>query len=157
MGSAGAAPACPIGQGASAEVEQAAVDRRDPVADPNRRAVARCARLLRPLALDLWPVQRAGILAALQGCTDAAGKIGWTVSMNSTIVRPHQHAAGAHRDGHLQKEPPGGVHGEPADHALGRSHGGLTTKTHLPCEQGSKLLAAVGDCLPCRMYGQGMR
>jgi transposase len=85
----------------------------------------------------------AHILAALQACADAAGKIGWTVSVDSTIARAHQHAAGARRQGHLQKEPPGGVHSEPADHALGRSRGGLTTKTHLACEQGRKLLAAV--------------
>ncbi|MFI6537055.1 IS5 family transposase, partial [Nonomuraea sp. NPDC050547] len=45
--------------------------------------------------------------------------------------------------GHTQKEPPGGVHSEPADHALGRSRGGLTTKTHLACEQGRKVLAMV--------------
>ncbi|WP_406066480.1 IS5 family transposase [Micromonospora sp. NBC_00860] len=44
-------------------------------------------------------------------------------------------------DGHLQKEPPGGVHDEPADHGLGRSRGGLTTKTHLACEQGQKVLS----------------
>jgi transposase len=32
---------------------------------------------------------------------------------------------------------------EPDDHALGRSRGGLTTKLHLACEQGQKLLALV--------------
>lgn len=32
---------------------------------------------------------------------------------------------------------------EPADHGLGRSRGGLTTKTHLACEQGRKPLAIV--------------
>ncbi len=32
---------------------------------------------------------------------------------------------------------------EPADHALGRSRGGLTTKTHLACEQGQKPLSVV--------------
>ncbi|WP_203756879.1 IS5 family transposase, partial [Actinoplanes cyaneus] len=45
--------------------------------------------------------------------------------------------------GHLQKEPPGGVHTEPDDHALGRSRGGLTTKTHLACEQGQKVMAFI--------------
>ena len=46
--------------------------------------------------------------------------------------------------GDLQKEPPGGVRAtEPNDHALGRSRGGLTTKTHLACEQGQKALAVV--------------
>jgi transposase len=32
---------------------------------------------------------------------------------------------------------------EPADHALGRSRGGLTTKLHLGCEQGQKPLSLV--------------
>ena len=81
------------------------------------------------------------ILAAVQAVADAAGGIVWDVSIDSTISRAHQHAAGARHDGHLQKEPPGGVQDEPADHALGRSRGGLTTKTHLACEQGQKVLA----------------
>jgi transposase len=45
--------------------------------------------------------------------------------------------------GDLQAEPPGGVDVEPADHALGRSRGGLTTKLHLSCEQGQKPLSIV--------------
>ena len=32
---------------------------------------------------------------------------------------------------------------EPADHALGRSRGGLTSKLHLACEQGQKMLTVV--------------
>jgi transposase len=35
------------------------------------------------------------------------------------------------------------VQTEPADHALGRSRGGLTTKLHLSCEQGQKPLSVV--------------
>jgi transposase len=83
------------------------------------------------------------ILSALQAAGDAQGRIGWTVSVDSMTSRAHQHAAGARRDGHRQKEPPGGVHDEPADHALGRSRGGLTTKTHLACEQGQKVLSLI--------------
>jgi transposase len=45
--------------------------------------------------------------------------------------------------GDLQAEPSGGVRDEPADHALGRSRGGLTTKLHLSCEQGQKPLSIV--------------
>jgi transposase len=45
--------------------------------------------------------------------------------------------------GDLQKEPPGGVDTEPADHALGRSRGGWTTKLHLGCEQGRKPLSVL--------------
>jgi transposase len=44
----------------------------------------------------------------------------------------------------LQQEPPGGAAGvEPADHALGRSRGGWTTKLHLGCEQGRKPLSIL--------------
>jgi transposase len=50
---------------------------------------------------------------------------------------------GCAEKGDLQKEPPGGVAVEPADHALGRSRGGLTTKLHLGCEQGQKPLSLV--------------
>jgi len=83
------------------------------------------------------------ILAALQGRADAAGLITWDVSVDSTVARAHQHAAGARRRGDLQAEPPGGVADEPADHGLGRSRGGLTTKVHLACEQGQKPLSVV--------------
>jgi transposase len=83
------------------------------------------------------------MLARLQARADAVGLIDWTVSVDSTVSRAHQHAAGARRDGQAQKEPPGGVQTEPGDHGLGRSRGGWTTKTHLACEQGRKLLAAV--------------
>ncbi|MFC7708177.1 IS5 family transposase, partial [Micromonospora lupini] len=85
----------------------------------------------------------ARVLAGLQAAADTAGRIDWTVSVDSTISRAHQHAAGARRDGDRQKEPPGGILSEPADHALGRSRGGWTTKTHLACEQGRKVLATV--------------
>jgi transposase len=86
----------------------------------------------------------ARILAALQGRADALGLISWDVSVDSTIARAHQHAAGARRCSDAQVEPPGGVAGaEPDDHALGRSRGGLTTKLHLACEQDRKVLAFV--------------
>jgi transposase len=95
--------------------------------------------------------QRAGvwqqIVTGLQAQADAAGLITWEVSVDSTIARAHQHAAGARRDGDGQLEPPGGDRPdgaqEPADHALGRSRGGLTTKIHLACEQGQKPLSMV--------------
>jgi hypothetical protein len=32
---------------------------------------------------------------------------------------------------------------EPVDHGLGRSRGGLTTKLHLACEQGQKVMSLV--------------
>jgi transposase len=75
------------------------------------------------------------LVTALQALADARGLIAWDVSVDSTIVRAHQHAAGARRDR--------AVLGEPADHALGRSRGGWTTKLHLACEQGRKLMSVV--------------
>jgi transposase len=85
-----------------------------------------------------------GILTGLQTVADAAGLITWDVSVDSTIARAHQHAAGACGKGDQQKQPPGGIAGvEPADHALGRSRGGWTTKLHLGCEQGRKPLALL--------------
>lgn len=64
----------------------------------------------------------ARILTGLQALADAAGLITWDVSVDTTIARAHQHAAGAPKREDLQAEPPGGVGGvEPVDHALGRS------------------------------------
>ena len=42
-----------------------------------------------------WPK----MLAALQGRADAAGLITWDVSVDSTVARAHQHAAGARKRG----------------------------------------------------------
>ena len=83
------------------------------------------------------------ILTGLQGRADAAGLITWDVSVDSTVARAHQHAAGARRRGDLQAEPPGGLEAEPAAHGLGRSRGGLTTKVPLACEQHQKPLSVV--------------
>jgi transposase len=88
--------------------------------------------------------QRAGrwtaVVTGLQALAQEAGLIEWTVSVDSTINRAHQHAAGARRHPEQQKQPP---IGEPADHALGRSRGGLTTKVHLAAEQRRKTLAST--------------
>ncbi|MFF2721090.1 hypothetical protein [Streptomyces sp. NPDC058011] len=51
---------------------------------------------------------------------DAAGPITWEVSIDSTIRRAHQHAAGVRRDGKAQQEPPGGIRNESGGHGLGR-------------------------------------
>ncbi|MFD7749024.1 IS5 family transposase [Streptomyces sp. NPDC059698] len=65
-------------------------------------------------------------LRALRAEKDAAGNIQWLISVDSTIVRAHQHAAGGKR---------GWSTGDEAgDHALGRSRGGLSTKVHLACD-----------------------
>ncbi|MEV7281687.1 IS5 family transposase [Streptomyces sp. NPDC093111] len=78
------------------------------------------------------------VLTRLQSLADAKGAITWDLSVDSTVCRAHQHAAGARKQGDLQKEPPGGVFTEPGDHGLGRSRGGFTTKLHLAVEQGQK-------------------
>ncbi|MFD3586841.1 IS5 family transposase [Streptomyces sp. NPDC058683] len=83
------------------------------------------------------------IFTALQTRADAKDLITWDINVDSTIVRAHQHAAGARKGGDLQKEPPGGVAVEPDDHGLGRSRGGLTTKVHLGVEQGQKPMSIV--------------
>jgi transposase len=79
--------------------------------------------------------QKAGvwdhILAGLQRRADADGRLDWTLHfVDSTVVRAHQHAAGAKG-------------GDPAKEALGRSRGGFTTKVHLRCERGGKPMVWV--------------
>jgi transposase len=95
----------------------------------------------------------ARVIAGLQAAADASGLICWQVNVDSTICRAHQHATGARRQGGRQRELPGGIGpAEPADHGLGRSRGGLSTKIHLACKQGQKPLAVIitagqgGDC-----------
>ncbi|MFJ6438887.1 IS5 family transposase, partial [Streptomyces sp. NPDC091416] len=83
------------------------------------------------------------IFTRLQSLADAEGAITWDLSVDSTVCRAHQHAAGARKQGDLQKEPPGGVFTEPGDHGLGRSRGGFTTKLHLAVEQGQKPMSIV--------------
>ncbi|MBC9730391.1 hypothetical protein [Streptomyces sp. TRM68367] len=46
--------------------------------------------------LGVWT----GLLTKFQARTNARGRIGWTVTVDSTVCRTHQHAAGARRDGH---------------------------------------------------------
>ncbi len=83
------------------------------------------------------------VLTRLQSLADARGAIVWDLSVDSTVCRAHQHAAGARKQGDLQKEPPGGLFAEPGDHGLGRSRGGFTTKVHLAVEQGQKPMSIV--------------
>jgi len=103
-------------------------------------------------------------VTALQARADAAGLITWDVSVDSTVARAHQHAAGARRDGDQQREPPGGAGAAgPADHGLGRSRGGWTTKVHLACEQHQKPLSVLvtagqrGDSPQFRAVLEGIR
>ena len=48
----------------------------------------------------------ARILTALQAAADAAGRIVWDVSIDSTVARAHQHAAGARKRGTFRPNRP---------------------------------------------------
>ncbi|GHA80001.1 hypothetical protein GCM10010305_24180 [Streptomyces termitum] len=52
-------------------------------------------RLIRWAVDDTWGCVFAALLAAADGADD----IGWTVSVDSTVCRAHQHAAGARKKG----------------------------------------------------------
>ncbi|ALO13581.1 Transposase IS4 family protein [Streptomyces venezuelae] len=125
MGSVGAVVTEGDGGGAAARLVPGAVDRRHAVPDPNGRSVAGRARRVRPVGhiYDLfrrW--QRTGTwhraFSRLQSLADAKGVIVWDLSVDSTVRRAHQHAAGARKQGDLQKEPPGRVFTEPRDRGL---------------------------------------
>lgn len=80
----------------------------------------------------------------LRTVADGAGLIGWDLNIDSTVARVHQHGAGARKDPDAQAiAPHGPVRKEPADHGIGRSRGGLTTKVHAAAEQGQKLMGMV--------------
>ena len=51
----------------------------------------------------------AAILTGLQALADEAGLITWDVSVDSTIARAHQHAAGARKKGICRRNHPAGL------------------------------------------------
>ncbi|MEU8546277.1 IS5 family transposase [Streptomyces roseoverticillatus] len=84
------------------------------------------------------------ILRAVQADADAEGRIDWSMpSVDSTVCRAHQHAAGARKQ--APRKP--GKRTQPVqrrpDEALGRSRGGLSTKIHLAGEGGLRPLALL--------------
>lgn len=82
------------------------------------------------------------MLSTAQAQADATANIDWLVSVDSTIVRAHQHAAGA------RKKPL-------RSSALGRSRGGLTCKIHLACDGAGRPLAFVitgGNTNDCTQF-----
>ncbi|WP_443334157.1 IS5 family transposase [Streptomyces sp. CB02130] len=101
------------------------------------------------------------LLQQVQAEADAAGKVDWDISVDSTTVRAHQHAAGApHRTAaglRLKRgrgrrtpgrnavaeprRPPGG--GGAGGEGLGRSRGGFTTKLHLSADGRCRPLALI--------------
>ncbi|MFB7460980.1 IS5 family transposase [Streptomyces sp. NPDC056188] len=84
------------------------------------------------------------VLRTVQADADVEGRIDWSVmSVDSTVCRVHQHAAGAqHRVPRVL-----GRRRRPAEHrldeALGRSRGGLTTKIHLASDGSCRPLAVL--------------
>lgn len=69
------------------------------------------------------------VLAKLTAMADAAGLVDWSLSVDPTIARAHQHGTNTTRltgagsnYTNLTVEPP--------DHGIGRSRGGLSTKIH---------------------------
>jgi transposase len=78
------------------------------------------------------------VFTALLAQADAKGDLDWVVSVDSTIVRAHQNAAGARKRGAPVDEPD--------HHAIGRSRGGLTTKIH----SRRTAAAAIGDASMAR-------
>ncbi|XMN11313.1 IS5 family transposase [Streptomyces griseobrunneus] len=87
-------------------------------------------RLIRWAVEGTWERIFRAVLAA----ADAGDDIGLTVSVDSTVCRAHQHAAGARKRGRPGRS-------EPDDHALGRSRGGLSTKVHLASDSRARPLA----------------
>ncbi|MFG2227894.1 IS5 family transposase [Streptomyces sp. NPDC048644] len=103
------------------------------------------------------------LLQRVRAAADAAGEIDWDISVDSTIARAHQHAAGARTDRRRPRvkegrssgasgrnakaepaRPPGG--GGAGDEGLGRSRGELTSKLHL---------SADGRCRPLSLLVTG--
>ncbi|MGW6027894.1 IS5 family transposase [Streptomyces sp. NPDC055099] len=100
------------------------------------------------------------LLSKVQAAEDAEGRIDWEVSVDSTTVRAHQHAAGARKTpprGGSKGGGPGDESGRsgaaetgrptegsaPVGECLGRSRGGFTTKIHLAAEGRCRPLAVV--------------
>ncbi|MFF7362694.1 IS5 family transposase [Streptomyces sp. NPDC008125] len=101
------------------------------------------------------------LLQQVQAAADAAGEIDWNISVDSTIVRAHQHAAGARTDpppAPVSKgagrggtpgrdavaepgRPPGG--GGAGGEGLGRSRGGFTSKLQLSADGRCRPLSLV--------------
>ncbi|MFE9950972.1 IS5 family transposase [Streptomyces sp. NPDC005531] len=113
------------------------------------------------------------LLQQVQAAADAAGEIDWDISVDSTVVRAHQHAAGARtdpppapgsrgaeRDGTPGRDavaeprrPPGG--GGAGGEGLGRSRGGFTSKLHLSTDGRCRplsLIATPGQRADCTQF-----
>ncbi|WP_416371354.1 IS5 family transposase [Streptomyces sp. ID05-18] len=100
------------------------------------------------------------LLRQVQAEADAIGAIDWHISVDSTIVRAHQHAAGARTDPPPAPSSKGGARAEHQDETpwqslhgrlveavvkegLGRSRGGFTSKIHLSADGRCRPLSLV--------------
>lgn len=93
------------------------------------------------------------IFRSIQADADAGGRIDRSmVSVDSTVCRAHQHAAGARKQAPRKAGKRIRTAQHRPDEALGPSRGGLTTKIHLAGEGGLRPLALLvtpgqwGDC-----------
>jgi transposase len=88
------------------------------------------------------------LLRVIRSEADAAGRVDWSVSVDSSIVRAHQHSATAkrvvredrvrleeHIGARLNDKNSRCCRDEPGDHALGMSRGGLSTKDPCRCRR----------------------
>lgn len=81
------------------------------------------------------------VVTRLQPRADARGATTWDLSVDSTVCRAHQPAAGTVSRVTCRKDRR--VFTEPCDHGLGRSRGGFTTELHRAVEQVQKPMAMV--------------
>lgn len=102
----------------------------------NRNTI--CKNFNRWAQAGVW----ARLLEKAQPSASQAGELDWIASIDSTTVRVHQHGATLPRDtggpSNYKKSRP-----EPADHAIGRPRGGLTTKNHLVCDGKGRASAPI--------------
>ncbi|WP_354475774.1 IS5 family transposase [Marisediminicola sp. UYEF4] len=84
------------------------------------------------------------VLSRLTAAADAAGLIDWSLSVDSTIARAHQHASNITRHTGASSNYKNSSTLEPLDHGIGRSRGGLSTKVHQLVEgNGLPLVIAI--------------
>lgn len=121
------------------------------------------------------------LLRRVQAEADAAGEIDWDISVDSTIVRAHQHAAGARTEpppapalkwGRSDETPGRNVVAEPrrppggggaGGEGLDRSRGGFTTKLHLSADGRCRPLSLIvtpgqrADCTQFKLVLEKVR
>ena len=98
---------CPSMVKAVAMVRAPRGDQRHPLEAAHRFSMARPAREVRSLTDLLRPLEKgrySGLLAVPQTRNDAVGEVERAVGVDDTVIRAHQHAAGARR------EPSNGAH-----------------------------------------------